>query len=86
MKESIHPFISLPVPVMHKKEFAKHVGVSEGVVEGWCNRGYIGTVTKGKHALVNLAELTEECMQKIPRNVSIPAQKPMLSLPDLEKE
>lgn len=59
--------VTLSVPLMHKERFAELVGVSYGVVEGWVDRGYLPSVVVGKHKLVNLALLTQECLENLPR-------------------
>lgn len=59
--------ISLSVPLMHKERFAELVGVSYGVVDGWVERGYVPSVVIGKHKLVNLVLLTQECLENLPR-------------------
>lgn len=58
------------VPVMEKSKFAELVGVDVGVVNGWIDKGYIPSMKLGKHRLVNIALLAEECMkQKNQRHV-----------------
>ncbi len=65
MEESSKQIAFLPVPLMHKEKFAELVGVSYGVVDGWCERGYIPTRIVGKHKLVNLALLNQECIDHL---------------------
>lgn len=50
-------------PVMHKEKFADLVGVSLGVVDGWCDRGYVPTIKIGKHSLVNMTQLNIQCLK-----------------------
>ncbi|ALP51651.1 hypothetical protein Tel_00015 [Candidatus Tenderia electrophaga] len=58
------------VPVMEKGKFADLVGVDVGVVNGWIDKGYLPSMKLGKHRLVNIALLAEECMdQKGQRHV-----------------
>ncbi len=52
------------VPVMEKNKFAELVGVDVGVVNGWIDKGYIPSMKLGKHRLVNIALLAEECMEQ----------------------
>lgn len=52
------------VPVMEKSKFADLVGVDVGVVNGWIDKGYIPSMKLGKHRLVNIALLAEECMEQ----------------------
>lgn len=53
------------VPVMAQRKFAELVGVTMGVLEGWINRGYIPTIKIGKHTLINLVGLTQECLYRL---------------------
>jgi hypothetical protein len=70
MNESTIPnLLNFVPPVMHKERFAEWVGVSVGVVEGWSDRGYIPTVKIGKHVMVNLVLLTQDCLKSLP-NIS----------------
>ena len=39
------------------KKFAERVGVSEGVVRGWVNRGYVPTIKIGKYVLIDAGNL-----------------------------
>lgn len=39
------------------KKFASMTGETEGVVRGWCNRGYIPTIKIGKRLLINVQEI-----------------------------
>lgn len=52
------------VPLMSRTLFAQQVGVTEDVVTGWINRGYIPVVEVGKYRLVNLALLTKMALEK----------------------
>ena len=54
------------VPVMHKKRFAELSGFSEGIVEGWLDRGQLPTVLIGKHRAVNLVLITRNCLSQLP--------------------
>jgi len=51
-------------PVMSRKKFADHVGVTEDVVAGWISRGYLPVVEIGKYRLVNLALLTKHALDQ----------------------
>lgn len=55
-----------PVPVMNKKRFAELTGFSEGVVEGWLDRGQLPTVLIGKHRAINLVLITRNCLAQLP--------------------
>ena len=50
---------------MAQRKFAELVGVTMGVLEGWINRGYIPTIKIGKHTLINLVGLTQECLDRL---------------------
>lgn len=63
MEESNASSPAIVPPVMHKDKFADLVGVSSGVVDGWCDRGHVPTVKVGKYALVNLALLNANCLR-----------------------
>jgi len=67
MEESNGQVQFLAVPLMHKERFAELVGVTYGIVDGWCNRGYLPTKVVGKHQLINLVALTQECIDQLPR-------------------
>lgn len=41
------------------KKFALMTGKTEGIVRGWCNRGYLPTKKIGKHLLINVTELAK---------------------------
>lgn len=53
-----------PVPVMSRTLFAQLVGVTEDVVNGWINRGYIPVVEVGRYRLVNISLLTKMALEK----------------------
>lgn len=63
LESPVQPF----VPLMSKERFAELSGVPFGVVDGWCNRGYIPTVVVGKHRMVNLVQLHQNCLEQLPR-------------------
>lgn len=52
------------VPVMSRVKFAEHVGVTEDVVTGWINRGYIPVLEVGKYRLINLALLNRVALNQ----------------------
>ncbi|WP_370051944.1 hypothetical protein [Neptunomonas sp.] len=69
MTTNINPLhLNLPqfVPVMDRKQFADLVGVSERVVSGWIQRGYIPTVrfnngeSNSRSSLINIVALVSE--------------------------
>ena len=49
------------VPVMSAERFADLVGMKPGVIKGWCDRGHIPTLLIGRHRMVNIAALTQQC-------------------------
>ena len=49
------------VPVMTPERFSELTGVSEGVLLGWMNRGYLPVVIIGRRRLVNPAKLSAQC-------------------------
>jgi Helix-turn-helix domain len=51
----------MDLPVMPYRVFAQRVGVSDGVVRGWINRGYVPSELVGKDRLVNVAQLVVLC-------------------------
>lgn len=53
-----------PVPMMSRTLFAQLVGVTEDVVTGWINRGYIPVIEVGRYRLVNLALLNKMALEK----------------------
>lgn len=52
------------IPVMSRKRFADLVGVSEDVVAGWINRGYIPVFEIGKYRLINLALVQKMALEQ----------------------
>lgn len=52
-----------PVPLMHWRRFAEMVGLEEGVVRGLCDKGYLPVVNQGKYRFINLALLTQRCLE-----------------------
>ena len=67
MKEEndLQPVVAL-VPIMNKKRFAELTGFSEGVIEGWLDRGQIPSVLIGKHRAINLCLITRNCLAHLP--------------------
>lgn len=64
-ENALYP-VACSVPVMNKKRFAELTGFSEGIVEGWIDRGQIPTVLIGKHRAVNLVLITRNCLAQLP--------------------
>jgi hypothetical protein len=55
---------AVSVPVLSQQRFAELTGFAPGVVEGWINRGYIPSMLIGKHRVVNMVVLTQECIDQ----------------------
>jgi hypothetical protein len=59
----IHQIVLPPVvnlPCIHHAQFAHLNGLSEGVVGGWVDAGYLPTIKIGRYTLINLVALTEQ--------------------------
>jgi hypothetical protein len=50
--------------LLSREKFALSVGIPIGVVIGWCDRGYIPTISIGKYSLINVALLQKQCLEK----------------------
>ncbi len=55
------------LPILSRKKFADLIGVDEGVVLGWVNKGYLSTVRLGKYSLINVEALRQSCAEKVLR-------------------
>ena len=53
-----------PVPMMSREAFAAAIGLPIGVVIGFCNKGYLPTVSIGKYSLINIALLQKRCLEQ----------------------
>lgn len=51
-------------PLISKRLFADLVGVTERTVEGWMTKGYVPTVKIGRHPLVNIALIYQQCLDQ----------------------
>lgn len=51
------------VPVCTRERFAQFSGLDEGIIRGMCERGYLPTIKIGKHSLINMVALIQECLQ-----------------------
>lgn len=61
------PLLNSSSPLVSRERFAELVfgsADSVGVVNGWCNKGLLPTVSIGKYSLVNLAALGRLCVEK----------------------
>lgn len=59
----IHQIVLPPVvqlPIIHHAKFAELNGLSEGVVGGWVDSGYLPTVKMGRYTMINLVALREQ--------------------------
>lgn len=52
------------VPMMSREAFAAAIGLPIGVVVGFCNKGYLPTVSIGKYSLINIALLQQRCLEQ----------------------
>lgn len=50
------------VPLVSKHLFAELVGVTPRTVDGWIDKGYLPTVKIGRHPLVNIALIHQQCL------------------------
>lgn len=57
---------SFVLPVLTRDRFAELTGLPVGVVQGFCNKGYLSTVKLGKYSLINLEALRKQCEEKAP--------------------
>jgi hypothetical protein len=57
-------FQAIATPILSRVRFAEIIGVSEGTVIGWCNKGLIETFKIGKHSLINMEALRRQCDQR----------------------
>ncbi|WNB76781.1 hypothetical protein [Methylomonas koyamae] len=61
--EQTPPFLQSPViPFMAQTKFADMTGFSLGVIEGWVVRGYVPSMVVGKHRVINLVALFQQCI------------------------
>ena len=60
---NIQPF----TPVMSQERFAELTGFPFGVVQGWVARGYVPSLLLGKHRVINLVQLNQDCLEQLPR-------------------
>jgi len=51
---------SINLPVIHINKFAELNGLSEGVVGGWVDNGYLPTIKIGRYCMVNLVALAKQ--------------------------
>lgn len=58
-------FENIPdVPVIDQFEFARRVGVSVGVVQGWIAKRHLPVLKIGRRSLVNVAALRQRCLSE----------------------
>ncbi|MFK7160858.1 hypothetical protein V6U78_07400 [Marinospirillum sp. MEB164] len=50
-------------PLVTRETFARHIGLSVRVIDGWISNGYLPTVKMGKYSLVNVALLSKQCLE-----------------------
>lgn len=61
----LHLAQAINLPILSRSRFAELIGVDEGVVLGWVNKGYLSTVRLGKYSLINLEALRQSCSDKV---------------------
>lgn len=59
--DGVGQVLTVHVPVMTPERFCELTGVSEGVLQGWMNRGYVPVVIVGRRRLVNLVKFAAMC-------------------------
>ena len=52
------------VPVMDRVRFAALTGLTNDTVRGWIEKGHLPTILIGKRRLINVAQLTKECVEQ----------------------
>lgn len=66
--EDIKPPASFQVqpttPLIKPQRFAELVGVTDRTVDGWVRQGYLPIIKIGRHTLVNLALVHQQCLDK----------------------
>lgn len=62
MKNELKNDAEIPVLVCIKK-LSEMTGISEGIIRGWCDRGYLKTTKIGKHLLIDVREIAQRCHQ-----------------------
>lgn len=63
-KSASSPPVLPPVPMMSREAFAAAIGLPVGVIVGFCNKGYLPTVSVGKYSLINVALLQQRCLEQ----------------------
>lgn len=61
---SVSFMTSVTVPVLSQQRFSELTGIAPGVLTGWVNRGYIPVIKLGKHTLINMVLLTQDCIDQ----------------------
>jgi len=51
--------VNVSLPMIHQRQFAELNGLSEGVIGGWIDNGYLPVVKVGRYTMVNLVQLAE---------------------------
>ncbi|MBE0507538.1 MAG: hypothetical protein IBX50_12615 [Marinospirillum sp.] len=56
--------VTTSTPLVSKERFAELVGLRPSIITGWASKGYIPTVSVGRHQLVNLALIQRQCLEQ----------------------
>ena len=56
--------IAVFVPVMDRVRFAELAGLTHDTVRGMIEKGLLPTIRIGKRRLINIAQLTKECVEQ----------------------
>jgi excisionase family DNA binding protein len=62
--------VAIDSPVMTKEMFAQKVGLSTETIRGMIYSNALPTVKRGKHRLINIAALTDQCLQEAEQSIS----------------
>ena len=54
----------LSVPLVTQRRFAEMTGLTLGVVQSQCDRGYWPTVKVGRYSMINMASLQRACLER----------------------
>ncbi len=69
--QKINITVDIQVPFVHPDKFSELIGLRRSIVQGWLNSGYLPTVKRGKYTLVNLSQLSLDCLKgELPKKYS----------------
>jgi hypothetical protein len=64
MPDSPPSFLQAQVPIMDRKQFSALSGLTIDTVEAMVARGYLPCIRIGKRSMINLALLSQRCLEK----------------------